>query len=188
MRRHRRTWIGIGVLVAVQAAAIGVYALKRERASAPTFATDELAPRPAPAFRFDRIDGTTGSLGELGGEVVMVHFWATWCEPCRDELPALLTLARELEHAGRFRLIAVAVDDDWDAIRRFLGGNVPHTIVRPDTADAHRRFGASTLPDSYLIDARGNVVVRYAGARDWRSPSARAHLQRAITAHGGQLP
>jgi hypothetical protein len=58
--------------------------------------------------------------------------------------------------------------------------------VRPDAPDVHRRFGASTLPDSYLVDARGNVVVRYAGARDWRAARARAHLQAAIETYGGQ--
>lgn len=186
VRRYHRVLIGIGVLAAVQGVAIGIYCIKRSRPNVPAFASESLAPRAAPVLGFERADGTTGSLGELGGNVVMVHFWATWCVPCRDELPSLLTLASEVERAGRFRLIAVAVDDDWDAIRRFLGGNVPRTIVRPDTADTHRRFGASTLPDSYLIDARGNVVVRYAGARDWRSPSALEHLERAINKHGGQ--
>lgn len=184
LRQYRRVLIGIGVLVAVQAAAIGIYLLKRDRPSAPAFAVEPLSPHPVPALGFERADGTTGSLGELAGNVVMVHFWATWCEPCRDELPGLLALANDLERAGRFRLIAVAVDDEWEAIRPFFGANIPRAVARPDIADAHRRFGASTLPDTYLIDARSNVVVRYAGARDWRTAAARAHLVHAIAAYG----
>lgn len=184
LRRYRRLWIGIAVLVAVQAAAIAVYAVKRERTSSPAFAVETLTPRAAPVLTFERVDRSTTSLASLEGKVVMVHFWATWCEPCRDELPGLLELANELDKAGRFELIAVSVDDEWAAMRRFFGGEVPRAVVRPDAAEAHRRFGASTLPDTYLVDARGNVVVRYAGARDWRSTRAREHLDFAIAAYG----
>lgn len=92
--------------------------------------------------------------------IVMVHFWGTWCEPCRDELPGLLSRARELVASGRFELIAVAIDDEWHAILRFLHGTVPEAIVRPETPGVHRRFGASTLPDVYLVDAYGRLLVR----------------------------
>lgn len=186
LRRYRRLWIGIAVLVAVQAAAIAVYALKRERTSSAAFAVETLAPRAAPVLAFERADRSKTSLESLEGKVVMVHFWATWCEPCRVELPGLLALATELGKTGRFELIAVSVDDEWEAMRRFFGGDVPRAVVRPDAAEAHRRFGASTLPDSYLVDARGNVVLRYAGARDWRSTRARDRLESAIATHGAK--
>lgn len=178
---RRRLWIGLAVLVAVQAAAIGLYKLKRggHVESAP-FSSETIAPRDAPALAFERADGQRGTLVGVRGKFVMVHFWATWCEPCRDELPGLLIRARELAASGRFELLAVAIDDDWDAIGRFFGGTVPRSIVRPETTDIHRRFGASTLPDTYLVDTNGKLVIRYAGARDWTDPRARAHLSRAI--------
>jgi thiol-disulfide isomerase/thioredoxin len=182
--RVRRALIGIGVLVAVQAAAIGLYLLLRTPVSPPApeepFAAEELSPRSAPSLTFERADGSRHSLSGLRGKLVMVHFWATWCEPCREELPGLLALASELERSGRFALVAASVGDEWDEIRRFFGGKVPGAVARPDGTDDHRRFGVSTLPDTYLVDAGGNVIVRYAGARDWRRAAARAQLDRMI--------
>lgn len=184
LRQHRRILLGVGVIVAVQAAALGVYVLKRDRTPPPVFAVESLSPRAAPPLDFERSDRSTGSLESLRGKVVMVHFWATWCEPCRDELPGLLALAGQLEKTGRFELVAVSTDDEWDEIRQFFHGAIPRTAVRPNSPDAHRRFGASTLPDTYLLDESGELVVRYAGARDWRTRQAREHLERAIETFG----
>ncbi len=187
LRRHRRLWIGIAVLVAVQAAAIVLYMVVRRdrgRESPATFAVEPLTPRDAPLLAFERSDQHTGSLAQLRGKVVMVHFWATWCVACRDELPGLLALADELARAKNFELLAVSVDDDWEAMRLFFAGSIPSGVVRPDGPDVHRRFGASTLPDTYLVDVRGNLVARYAGARDWKAAGAREHLAAAITTHG----
>lgn len=176
----KRVVLGLGVLIAVQAAAVGLYLLLRKPALEEPFAFEELAAQRAPALAFSRVDGTRGALEDLRGKIVMVHFWATWCEPCREELPGLLALARELERGGRFALVAVSVGDDWGEIRRFFDGTVPRAIARPDDADVHRRFGVSTLPDTYVIDASGDVIGRYAGARDWRRAPARVQLERAI--------
>lgn len=186
--RHRRIAIGVTLLVVVQAAAIATYlAVKRGRSepNASPFAAETLASRDAPALPFERENGSTATLAQMKGKVVMVHFWATWCEPCRDELPGLLKLTTELERGGQFALLAVAVDDEWEEVRVFFRGTVPAAVVRSPEAEVHRRFGASTLPDTYLVDAQGNMAVRYAGARDWRTSRAREHLQQAIQAHRG---
>ncbi|MEJ7598403.1 MAG: redoxin domain-containing protein [Kofleriaceae bacterium] len=184
--RRRQLWIGIAVLLVVQLTAILLYRVSGERTtrSPNTFAVETLTPRNAPQLTFERSDELTGSLAQLRGKVVMVHFWATWCVPCREELPGLLALAGELTRTHEFELIAVSVDDDWDTMRRFFGETIPSGVVRPDGTDVHRRFGASTLPDTYLVDARGYLVARYTGARDWKVPRARTHLAKAITTHG----
>lgn len=176
----RRALIGIGVLIAVQGAALALYLLLRHPAREEVFDAQALAPRSAPALTFTRADGSRHTLAELRGKVVMVHFWATWCEPCRKELPGLLVRARELSRTGRFELLAVSVGDEWSEIREFFDGSVPGEVARPDDADVHRRFGVLALPDTYLVDGRGDVFVRYGGARDWRSAAARAQLERMI--------
>lgn len=181
--RHRRIAIGVVVLVLVQTAAIAIYlAIKRARdaRNAAPFASEAIAPRAAPELAFTRHDGTKATLAQMKGKVVMVHFWATWCEPCRDELPGLLALARTLETSGTFELLAVSVDDEWDKMRLFFEGTIPRAAVRPEVAEIHRRFGASTLPDSYLVDRGGQLVGRYAGARDWAGTAARTHLEQAV--------
>lgn len=183
--RHRRIVIGVVVLVLVQATAIAIYlAVKRAR-SAPgvaPFASETITPRAAPELAFTRVDGTTATLAQMKGKVVMVHFWATWCEPCRDELPGLLALAKTLETSGTFELLAVSVDDEWDEMRIFFDGNIPRAAVRPEGTEVHRRFGASTLPDTYVVDTRGSLIVRYAGGRNWTRSAARTHLERAVAA------
>ena len=180
--RTRNVLIGVAVLVLVQASALGLYlVVKRSRAAEPPpFAVEALQPRPAPALAFEHADGSRATLASMRGKVVMVHFWATWCAPCRDELPGLLALADELASNQPFELLAVSVDDDWEKMRRFFSGTVHRAAVRPENADVHRQFGASALPDTYLVDASGQIVQRYAGARDWRTQAARDHLTASI--------
>jgi len=108
----------------------------------------------------------------------LVHFWATWCEPCRRELPGLLALARALE----LELVAIAVDDDWAEIGLFFDGAVPPEIVIEPAGEALRALGVSTLPDSYLVDRAARVIERYDGERDWRTAAAQAHLRARLGA------
>ncbi len=180
----RGALIGLGVLLLVQAAAVGGYLLWRERALTVqrSVTAEELSPLLAPALAFERRDGSRHTLGELRGKVVLVHFWATWCPPCAEELPGLLQLAGELERGGRFALLAISLDDEWGELRAFFAGEPPTALARLLGPDDAQRFGVSTLPDSYLVDAEGRLVARYHGARDWRSPEVRAELQGRLRA------
>ena len=173
---NRRMVIALAVLVAIQAAALAIYRWKRSSPTPSEFALEKLKPAPAPELAFERPDGSRSSLAGSRGKVVMVHFWATWCEPCRKELPGLLALAKERD----LSLLAVSIDDTWEQVHTFFEGNVPDAIARPVTEGVHRRFGASTMPDTYLVDAAGRLTIRYAGARDWSSAPARASLAAAI--------
>jgi thiol-disulfide isomerase/thioredoxin len=105
----------------------------------------------------------------------IVHFWATWCPPCVKELPSLLAFAREMRERG-VEVVAIAVEDDWKDIATFFDGAIPPEVIVETDAAAHKRFGVSTLPDSYLVDRTGKVVERYHGARDWQAPAAREHV------------
>jgi thiol-disulfide isomerase/thioredoxin len=180
MTRVARIAAVVGVLAAVQVGALLVYrAVERSRAaSGPR--TELRGERlrgdePAPALDATRADGSAVSLAWPSPDLRVVHFWATWCEPCRDELPGLLALAGELRGRG-VELVAVAVDDDWDAIRAFFDGTVPPAVVVTRDPDLHKRFGVSTLPDTYVVDRDGRLVERFHGARDWRTAAARDHL------------
>lgn len=133
---------------------------------------------PAPALAMMRPDGTMQSLAELRGRPVLLHFWATWCAPCRVELPKLLELGRELTRDGQGSVVAVVVDDDWPAVRRFFGAAIPPEVVALKADVAQRLYDVSTLPDTYLIDAEGTLRLRFRGARDWQDPAARAMVTR----------
>lgn len=177
MTRPVRIAAVVTVLAVAQVAAVLVYrAVERSRAprtAAPSFEGERLrGTEAAPPLDTARADGTPFSVTWPADRVRLVHFWATWCEPCLTELPGLLVLAREL----RVELVAVAVDDEWDDIRRFFAGEVPPEVVVARDPAIHKRFGVSTLPDTYVVDDRGRLVERFHGARDWRTPAAREYV------------
>lgn len=188
-RGRRQIILGVAALVFVQALAITIYAIvKRDRStpSGQSFMSETLASRAAPEVAFERSDGTPVTLSQLKGKTVLVHFWATWCAPCRHELPGLFATTSAIERSSEFELLAVSVDDDWAQMRSYFDERIPRAVVRPAAPDVHRLYGAKTLPDTYLVDASGRLVLRYAGARDWTTEAAREHLARAIEAHGAK--
>lgn len=163
-----RGWQLLGVLVLVQTVLClggGVELwLRSDPAEAP-FRWEALD-EPLPAAPFER-DGQR--LAPLEGRVI-VHFWATWCAPCRVELPSLLEAA---ERDG-VRLIA-ATDEDWAAVERFFDGEVPTAIARDPGGAARGAFGVSGLPDTFVV-RDGRVVARVGGPRSWSGEAGRAFL------------
>lgn len=158
-------------LVGVQAALVGGYLLlgsagRREEVKA------QHLKRGAPELVYRTSDGAEGRLSRLRGQPVVVHFWATWCPPCREELPALLDVAA----AGGIKVLAVSVDPDWPAVRHFWKKRLPPQIVLAPSKAAEA-FGVFTLPETYVIDGSGQLRLRFAGAVDWRSKAVRARLR-----------
>ena len=179
MTRRTRVVLVVAALIALQLAAIAVYrAVERGRGagtSPPRFRAERLdAPEAAPAFAANRRDGTAVAISWPAPRARLVHFWGTWCEPCRRELPTLLAFARSTPGV---ELVAVAVDDEWASIDIFFGGTVPPEVVIATDAAMHKRYGVATFPDSYLVDRTGKLIERYHGARDWQSAAARDHLR-----------
>lgn len=136
--------------------------------SAPDFALMSLA------------DGTPVALTDLRGRVVLVNFWATWCKPCEDEMPAMENLYRALKGGG-FELLAVSVDasrNDVDAFRERLGITFP-VLLDPEQ-NAARRYQTTGFPESILVDSNGIIVERYVGPREWDHPDYVARVQRLM--------
>ena len=186
MTRKARIAVAIGVLVVLQAGAIAIHrAVERSRepsAAAVTFPVQRLAgSETAPTIVGRRSDGSQLTLAWPSPRARLVHFWATWCEPCLDELPSLLAFARDARDQG-IEVVAIAVDDQWSDIARFFGGTVPPEVIVELAGATHKRFGVSTLPDTYLVDRAGQLVERYQGARDWSAPAARTHVLDRVSA------
>lgn len=178
MSSRSRALAVIAALLGAQAAAIGIYfAVERARRPAGAeFRVEQLrGDVRAPNILLERLDGTRVSIHELDGRVRLVHFWATWCPPCVEELPGLLATSRALGDRG-LELIAISMDDDWNVIRSFFDGEIPAEIYRAVEGSAHRRYDIVSLPDTYLVPRDGYLLLRYDGARDWRSAAAKAHL------------
>lgn len=168
-----RRAIIVGVVLAAQALAVAAY-LRIDGARHPPaiFTFAPLAPSLAPPLLVQRPDGQEQVLAGAGG-VRVFHFWATWCPPCREELPGLLDSVAKI---GELELFAVSVDPDWEVIRGFFPHGLPASVVKAMERDAHRRYGTRTLPDTYVVSPDGRLVERIAGARDWSTSQARDYL------------
>jgi peroxiredoxin len=117
----------------------------------------------APAFKLAARDGGTVQLDELKGQVVMINFWATWCGPCRQEMPLLAQLAQKYEPLG-FTLLGVNVEPDSAAAVAWLK-NVPVSfpiLFDTDSAVAGR-FGVEGMPSTVFIDRAGKVRYVHRG-------------------------
>jgi thiol-disulfide isomerase/thioredoxin len=151
-------------------------------------------PAPAPAVLGWTPEGKPFTLAEARGQVVFVNFWATWCPPCREEMPSMLQLGRDLaeRHPGKFRMVAVTVDDGWPEVVKFFDGRLPGGIdvIRDPDQKVTREYyclarggcpDSFKFPETYIIDASGKLVSYVIGPRDWNDPAARSFLERLIT-------
>lgn len=144
----------------------------------------QLVDAPAAPFVLEDLDGNPVALEDLRGEAVFLNFWATWCPPCREELPSMMVLAEQME--GRpFRMVAASQDDSHEELVAFLlefGVDPSRILVLLDIdGEVARRYGTELLPETYLIDGDGTIVAKYANTRDWTDPAFRSILERMIT-------
>lgn len=135
------------------------------------FAAPE-TPTPAPDIHFVDTAGTEHSLGSYRGKVTAVHFWATWCVPCRSELPQVEALASTL-NGPAFEVLPISVDREGiEVVTAFY--NEQGITKLPAYLDrglkAFRAFRLSGVPATIFIDAEGNEIARVLGDRDWARP------------------
>jgi thiol-disulfide isomerase/thioredoxin len=164
------------VVATVQGLAVLGYLWVERRREAGTEAPlhyERMARRSAADLSLLRPDGSVQQLAGLRGKTVLLHFWATWCPPCREELPGLIELSRDLARDMPFVALAVSLDDNWAAVRDFFHGELPPEVFRAEDGAPARHYQVSTLPDTYLIAADGSLRLRFGGARNWRTTAAR---------------
>jgi thiol-disulfide isomerase/thioredoxin len=148
----------------------------------------QVASRPEPAVpvAFRDMTGAEVTLAAFRGRVLVLNLWATWCAPCRKEMPALDTLQRELGGAD-FEVVAVNIDTrNFDKPKQFLAETGvralayyadPTARIFQDLKAAGRAFG---MPTTLVIDREGCELARLAGPAEWASPEALAFVREAI--------
>ncbi len=137
----------------------------------------------APDFVLPTLDGGSEvSLDALRGRVVLLNFWATWCKPCEDEMPAMGRLYEALRGED-FELLAVSVDDGEEEVVEFherLSLSFP-VLLDPEKRVA-REYQTFRFPETFLIGPDGVVVERYIGPKDWDAPAYVERLRKLLEA------
>ncbi len=135
----------------------------------------------APAFRLPVLGASSPvSLDQFRGKVILLNFWATWCKPCEDEMPAMDRLYRALQPEG-FEMLAVSVDEESEPVETFrqrLGVSFP--ILLDPRQEVSRLYQTTGFPESLLIDGNGMIVERYVGPRDWDHAAYARRIRRLM--------
>lgn len=144
-----------------------------------------------PQFQLESIDGPPQNLSDYNGKVVLLNFWASWCGPCVEELPALQALYDKIKDKG-FVVIAVGVDDTKSSLMEFkqrYGLTFP--LLIDSDGQVKSRYKVSGVPESFVIgsdgrllmmsDPSGNMpVLRFIGPREWSSPNSLSRFEKLL--------
>ena len=122
--------------------------------------------RQAPPFSLSTLDGRTLELNSYRGKVVLLDFWATWCTPCRDEIPHLVEMQNKYGNDG-LQIIGLSMDDGPEPVREFYSRfSMNYPVVMGDTKTADQYGGVFGLPIAYLIGRDGRMYFKHIGATD----------------------
>ena len=132
------------------------------------------------------LNGPHKPLSSYRGRPLIINVWASWCGPCRKEAASLERLAWS-EAGSRYTVIGISTDDDRNAALKWLrhsNATISHYIDSGPRWTLEHMLGASSIPVTVLVDARGRVVARYRGARDWGSAESIQLIERAFAGAG----
>lgn len=127
--------------------------------------------RQAARFELPDRSGQLHRLEDYRGQVIFLNFWASFCEPCRREMPSMENLVRQYESRG-MQMVAVSLDGQWEDVDRFMEAFLPGqrsamtVLLDPEEAVA-RQYGTELIPETYIIDREGRIVARFIGEYDW---------------------
>ncbi|HIJ91504.1 MAG: TlpA family protein disulfide reductase [Desulfobulbaceae bacterium] len=136
--------------------------------------------KPAPQFTLVDTKGKTWNLAELKGKVVFLNFWATWCPPCREEMPSMQTV-HTLMREDPFVMLAVLSNDTpalADAMAEKIGTTFP-ILIDPNST-ASKAYGLTGVPETYIIDKQGVIREKFLGAVNWNSIESMQMLRKYL--------
>lgn len=168
-----RQWFAVGLVVGAIVVLIAAGWLVRDR-----FLPVEVGST-APDFAAYELDGTPASFSDLRGEVVLLNIWATWCPPCREEMPSMQRLHERLGPEG-LRIIAVSIDaapgrvdpagrpgGDVEAFARDMG--LDFEIWHDPSGRIQQTYRTTGVPESFVVDRDGVIMKKVIGATEWDS-------------------
>jgi thiol-disulfide isomerase/thioredoxin len=135
----------------------------------------------APELPVFDASGGRHDLSKEKGRLTLIHFWATFCPPCVEEIPELSAFWERYKGRDDIRLYVISVDKDWDVIRKFTTKN-PNSLPMyhdPGAATA-KRFGTTQYPETYIVNAKGRVLFRVQGVVSWSDPEVRRRIEQLL--------
>ncbi len=165
------------------AAGIGLFLALPQQAPSPGGRLG-VTPKPLPGLQFQDSSGRTHSLADFRGKVVLLNLWATWCAPCREEMPALDRLQAKLGGPD-FEVVALSIDQQGvQVVRKFfdeVGVKALGLYIDP-SAQAGFKLGTVGLPTTVIVDRKGREVARRVGPAEWDAPEMASELRSMIEA------
>jgi thiol-disulfide isomerase/thioredoxin len=141
-------------------------------------------PVPAPEFSLPDLAGNRVSLQDYRGKVVLLSFWATWCPPCRQEMPSMQALQSEMSDQGLV-VLAANLREEPNDVRAFLKqSQLSLPAVLDKDGKIFERYGGWSLPTSYIIGRNGELLARVVGIRDWESDQTKNLFRKLL--NGGE--
>lgn len=134
------------------------------------FEIERLSGQKAPEFTLKDLSGNQVSLSSFKGNTVLLNFWATWCPPCKDEMPSVEKLHQRMKQRGLI-VLAVSVDTSRAKVQEFVKEHpVSFSVLHDATLSVSRSYKVFSLPITFIIDKRGVIVEKHFGHRDWSKP------------------
>ena len=114
------------------------------------------------------------------GKVVLLNFWATWCPPCRKEVPSMVKLYDKYKAQG-FEIVAVSVDKSYDDVVKFVAEqNMTFTVLHDQASQVAREYGVFRYPETFIVDRTGKVVQHLNGAVEWMEPEFMDYIEKLV--------
>jgi thiol-disulfide isomerase/thioredoxin len=135
----------------------------------------------APELPVYERSGKKHDLAHEKGRFLIVHFWATWCPPCVEEIPALSRFWEKYGKRDDLALYSVSVDKDWKTIDDFTAKNPNEvSVYRDPDGKTAARFGTTQYPETYIANKAGRVLYRVQGAVSWDDPEVRRRIEQLL--------
>lgn len=157
----------VGIAVVVIIAVVAIVLSQRQKYEPVVAGVDALE------FTLPDLDGYSHSLSEYRGKVVFLNFWATWCEPCKDEMPSMQALYEKLQ-GQPFEIVAVSVDSDSAAkVKDFITSyGITFPVLHDRKGKIKEAYKTTGVPETFIVDQNGVVAEKIWGPKDWSNPSA----------------